>query len=120
MIWHGMATPGRLEALLAEVEGKAVGSRCSSSYSTWAGKPILYVEDLFIDETMRGSGLGAKLMARLGRVALDRGGKPELLVAEENTARRFYESLWLARHHTWLPYAINGAPLQALADRDSV
>ncbi len=121
MARDGLRPGGAFEALLAEVEGKAVGfALFFFKYSTWAGKPVLYVEDLFVDESMRGSGLGAKLMARLSRTALERGcERLELLVAEENTARRFYESLGLVRHNTWLPYTIYGPPLQALADRDT-
>ena len=121
MARDGLRPGGAFEAILAEADGGAVGfALFLFKYSTWSGTPVLYVEDIFVDETMRGTGLGAKLMARLGRIALERGcGRLELLVAEENKARQFYEALGLARFQTWMPYSIHGAPLEALAGRDS-
>ena len=43
------------------------------NYSTWMGKPGIYLEDLYVDEKARGSGLGKNLMAALAKLAQERG-----------------------------------------------
>jgi len=105
-------------ALIAErADGEAVGlALYYFSYSTWSGRPKLYVEDLFVDAGLRGSGLGRRLMAALARAALESGCvRLDLSVKTDNRARGFYESLGLARSGTWLPYTVGGADLEALA-----
>ncbi|MEQ8398213.1 GNAT family N-acetyltransferase [Thalassobaculum sp.] len=85
------------------------------TYSTWAGRPNLYVEDLYVDPDQQGGGVGKRLMAALARAALDAGcGRLELSVKTDNRARAFYERLGLTRKGTWLPYAVEGDGLQSL------
>lgn len=88
------------------------------TYSTWAGRANLYVEDLYVDPDHHGAGIGGRLMAAMARIALDQGcQRLELAVKTDNKARGFYERLGLERKGSWLPYAASGAALAALALR---
>lgn len=105
-------------AMLAERPGgAAVGlALYYFIYSTWAGRPKLYVEDLYVDADLRGTGLGRRLMAALAREAVARGCvKLDLSVKTDNAARDFYARLGLTRSGTWLPYTVAGADLETLA-----
>ncbi|SDF56188.1 MULTISPECIES: GNAT family N-acetyltransferase [Thalassobaculum] len=105
-------------AMIAErADGTAVGLAVYYFvYSTWAGRPKLYVEDLYVDGDLRGTGLGRRLMASLARVAIDHGCvKLDLSVKTDNKARDFYSRLGLTRSGTWLPYTVGGSDLESLA-----
>jgi GNAT superfamily N-acetyltransferase len=105
-------------AMLAErADGTAVGLAVYYFvYSTWAGRPKLYVEDLYVDGDLRGTGLGRRLMAALAREAIKRGCiKLDLSVKTDNKARDFYSRLGLSRSGTWLPYTVGGSDLETLA-----
>lgn len=105
-------------AMIAErSDGTAVGlALYYYVYSTWAGRPKLYVEDLYVDGDLRGTGLGRRLMAALAREALKRGCvKLDLSVKTDNKARDFYSRLGLTRSGTWLPYTVGGSDLETLA-----
>ena len=60
----------RFEVLIAEVDRKAVGfALFFPNYSTWEGKPGLYIEDIFVEESARKSGIGRKLIAAVAKIA---------------------------------------------------
>lgn len=123
LLRDGFGPVPRFHALLAERVDAATGSRTAVglalyyfTYSTWAGRPNLYVEDLYVDGAERGTGVGKRLMAALARAALDAGcARLELAVKTDNRARAFYERLGLVRKGSWLPYAAAGDALSALA-----
>jgi GNAT superfamily N-acetyltransferase len=108
------------ECLLAEVGGEAVGIAIHRpSYSTFDGRPGLYVEDLFVAERARGLGIGRLLMARLAALAQTRGcSRMSLAVLPWNPARAFYHRLGFAHVEDWLPYQLSGAALARLAAQD--
>ncbi len=110
------ATP-RAEVLIAEQAGAPVGfALFFHNYSTWEGRPGLYIEDLFVVEPARGTGAGRALMAALARLARDRGcARLDLAVLDWNPARAFYEQLGMRHMATWLPYRLDGDALDALA-----
>jgi GNAT superfamily N-acetyltransferase len=84
------------EVLLAEDEGRVVGyALFFHSYSTFLGRPSLYLEDLFVLPVLRGRGHGKALLARLAKLAIERDcGRFEWMVLDWNTpAIRFYEAL---------------------------
>ena len=115
----GLHDGAKLQALLARnAAGDAVGlALYYFTYSTWTCTPVLFVEDLYVDAGLRGSGLGKRLMAGLARIARDHGClRVSLEVKTDNQARGFYERLGLVRKGPWLPYAVNGAAFHALAD----
>jgi len=110
--------PGALfHSLLAEEEGTAIGlALYFYIYSTWEGRPALYVEDLIVADRARGAGVGTLLMRKLAGISNERGcSKLELSVSARNTARVFYEGLGLRRKGDWIPYTISGPALDRLA-----
>ncbi len=81
------------EVLLAEYEGIAVGyALFFHNFSTFKGKPGLYLEDLFVKEAYRGKGIGEGLFRQVARVARERGcARMEWAVLNWNDpAFRFY------------------------------
>jgi GNAT superfamily N-acetyltransferase len=101
------------EALIASLNGEPAGTALfHSRFSTWLGRPTLYLEDLFVCEEARGRGVGRALMARLAAIALDRGwGRIDFHVLDWNPARDFYARLGMEHLREWLRY---GAPEEAL------
>lgn len=109
------------EVLLAERGGQAMGfALFFFNWSTWTGKPTLYLEDLFVLPEHRQEGIGAALLRRCARVAVDRGcARFEWAVLDWNQpARDFYHRLGAAHKEEWLPYRIDGEALSRLAQGD--
>jgi len=108
------------EVLLAEEAGMPVGfALFFTSYSTFLGKPGLYLEDLFVDPGKRSRGIGAALMAALAKLAVERDyGRFEWSVLDWNEpALTFYRSLGAAPMTEWTVQRLTGDPLRALAAR---
>ena len=106
------------ECLLAEVGGVARGfALFFHNYSTWRGKPGLYLEDLFVEPEHRGQGIGKRLLVELAKIAVDRDcARMEWSVLDWNElAIRFYESLGAQARSDWTTYRLTGEPLAALA-----
>jgi GNAT superfamily N-acetyltransferase len=108
------------ECLVAEVDGKPAGfALFFADFSSWEGRPGIFLEDLFVRREFRGLAIGRRLLAELARLAKARGGsRLDLVVAGENAARRFYEHLGLREVEGWLLYRADGAALDALAAED--
>ena len=108
------------EVLIAELGGAPAGfALFFPSYSTFLGKPGLYLEDLFVRPEARGRGLGLALMSALARIAVARGyGRFEWAVLDWNEpALRVYGRLGARPQSEWTVQRLAGAPLSALADR---
>lgn len=105
------------EALIAEQEGTPVGfALFFPNYSTWEGRPGLYLEDLFVTEEARRTGAGRALLAALARIAHQRGwARLDLSVLDWNPARAFYESHGMAHQREWLPYRMEADAIARLA-----
>src|SRR5438045_4861535 len=74
LLRHGFGRERRFEALLAFVGEEPAGlALFFPNFSTWAGRPGVYLEDLYVREWARGSGVGRRLMARLAAIAIERG-----------------------------------------------
>jgi len=86
------------------------------NYSTFLGKPGLYLEDLFVQPSMRGRGCGLALMSALARIAVARGyGRFEWAVLDWNEpALAFYRSLGAASMDEWTVNRLSGDALHAL------
>jgi GNAT superfamily N-acetyltransferase len=108
------------ECLLAEAGGEAVGFAIHRpNYSTFEGRPGLFVEDLFVAEQARRLGVGRMLMARLAAIAHERGcSHMNLAVLHWNPAREFYVRIGFSHLEDWLPYGISGRALARLAADD--
>lgn len=107
------------ECLLAEAGGEAVGfALFFFTYSTFEGRPSLYVEDLYMAERVRGLKLGRRMMARLAEIALERDcPRLDLAVLDWNPARGFYDRLGFAHRDDWLSYRLEGEALRKLAQQ---
>jgi GNAT superfamily N-acetyltransferase len=117
---HGFGAEKRFEALLAFVDGRPAGfALFFPNFSTWLGRPGLYLEDIFVAEWARKSGVGRRLMARVAAIAVERGGgRLDFWVLHWNPARDFYRRLGVSHMEEWLPYRAEGEVLAALARQD--
>ena len=91
------------------------------SFSTFLGRPGIYLEDLFVDEEQRGKGFGKALLVYLARLAVERNcGRLEWAVLNWNEpAIRFYQSLGARPMDEWTVYRLTGETLTALANTQS-
>lgn len=117
LLRDGFGAQPKFEALIGELDGVPAGlALFFPTYSTWEGRPGMYLEDLFVAEYARGHGLGRKLMAALAALTVARGcARLELAVLHWNPAREFYHRLGMAHIEKWLPYRLSGEALHALA-----
>jgi GNAT superfamily N-acetyltransferase len=115
---HGFGRRRYFETLLCFDGPRAVGfALYFFTYSTFLGRPTLYLEDLFVVPEARGRGAGRALLGALGRIAVRRGcGRMEWTVLDWNApAIRFYESLGARLRKDWILTRLTGAPLRRLA-----
>jgi GNAT superfamily N-acetyltransferase len=106
------------EALVAEADGAPVGfALYYRTYSTFVGKPGLYLEDLFVVPEARGKGAGKALLARLAAITVERGyARLEWAVLDWNDpAIGFYKSLGAVPMDEWTVYRMSGDALAKLA-----
>lgn len=97
------------EALIADYDNKPVGfALFFHNYSTFVGKPGIYLEDLFVQPEMRGKGIGKKLFMELITIAKDRDcGRIEWSVLNWNTpAIDFYKSMGALSMDEWTVYRL--------------
>jgi len=120
LLRHGFGAVPRFETLIAFVDGKPAGfALYFPNFSTWTGKPGLYLEDIFVEEWARKLGVGRRLMARLAAIVLERDwGRFDFSVLHWNPARDFYHRLGIEHLEEWLPYRANDAALKRLAAED--
>ncbi len=87
------------------------------AYSTFAARPTLYLEDLFVMPAFRGHGAGKALFIALARIAVRKGcGRMEWAVLDWNrSAIRFYRRLGATLRKNWTLTRLTGAPLYRLA-----
>lgn len=107
------------EVVLAEEAGEVVGfALFFHNYSTFLGKPGIYLEDLFVRPEHRGGGHGKALLAHLARLAVERGcGRLEWSVLDWNEPSiAFYESLGAVAMDEWTVHRLSGDVLRALAE----
>lgn len=113
----GFGENPRFEVLIAELDGAPAGfALFFSNYSTWEGRPGLYLEDIFVEENARKHGIGRKLIAAIARIARERKCvRIDLSVLDWNPARGFYRRLGFNHMETWQPLRLSGSALDALA-----
>jgi GNAT superfamily N-acetyltransferase len=109
------------EVLLAFEKDRAVGFAVFfHNFSTWLGRPGLYLEDLFVRPEDRGKGYGRALLVRLAKIARDRGcGRMEWAVLDWNEpAIKFYRKLGANPMHEWTVFRLTPSDIAKLADSD--
>jgi GNAT superfamily N-acetyltransferase len=107
------------EVLLAKEEGETVGfALFFHNYSTFLGKPGVYLEDLFVLPEWRGLGIGRELLVALARVAVTRGcGRVEWSVLDWNRpAIGFYERMGAHVMDDWRICRLTGEALARVAE----
>jgi GNAT superfamily N-acetyltransferase len=89
------------------------------NFSTFLGKPGIYLEDLYVRSEFRRAGLGLALLVRLAGIARERGcGRMEWSVLDWNEPSiKFYESLGASPVGGWTVYRVTGEALDGLDDR---
>ncbi len=89
------------------------------NFSTFLGKPGIYLEDLFVLETHRGKGYGTKLLAALAALALERNcGRLEWAVLDWNEPSiDLYKSLGARLMNEWIVNRLSGESLVKLAGK---
>jgi len=110
------------EVLLALENAEPVGFAVFfHNFSTWLGRPGLYLEDLFVRPEKRAKGYGRALLARLAQIAKERGcGRMEWAVLDWNDpAIRFYRKLGAAPMDEWTVFRLTKDGIAKLAASDS-
>ena len=105
------------EVLLAEWQGEPAGfALFFTTFSTFRGRPGLWLEDLFVPPERRGLGIGRALLARLALEARQRGcARVEWAVLDWNEpAQGFYARLGANRLEEWRTWRLTGAALDEL------
>jgi GNAT superfamily N-acetyltransferase len=108
------------EAVIAELDGAPVGfALFFQNFSTWTGRPGIYLEDLYVTPAARGSGTGTALLRHLAGIALDRGcGRFEWAVLDWNEpAINFYRAMGAVGMDEWRVQRVAGDALVKLAGR---
>jgi GNAT superfamily N-acetyltransferase len=104
--------------LIAEHDGRSAGfALWFFNYSTWLGRPGLYLEDLFVHPEVRGLGIGKELLKRIAAIAVE-NNCPRLQweVLDWNTpAIDFYKAMGAEFLEEWLNVRVSGAALLRLA-----
>jgi GNAT superfamily N-acetyltransferase len=103
------------ESVVAEIDGQVVGfALFFTNFSTFLGKPGLYLEDLYVQPAHRGAGVGRALLAHLAGLANQRGyGRFEWSVLDWNVdAIRFYERMGATLMPEWRICRVSGEALR--------
>ena len=110
------------EVTFAYIDGVPVGfALYFYNYSTFLGRPGIYLEDLYVDEKHRGKGAGKALLLHLTRIAKERNcGRVEWAVLDWNQrAIDFYKSLGAQPMHEWTVFRFTGPEIDKLAQEAS-
>jgi GNAT superfamily N-acetyltransferase len=106
------------EAILAFVGAEPAGfALYSYTFASFLGRPGIYIEDLFVEQTLRGAGVGKALLVHLAGIGLRRGcGRLEWSVLNWNErAMEFYQDLGAAPLDEWTTFRLAGEALDRLA-----
>jgi GNAT superfamily N-acetyltransferase len=122
LLRDGFGPEPKFRVDIAEWSGEPAGFALYFwNYSTWQGKPGLYLEDLFVRPHFRGKGIGKALLVHLARVAVKNNcGRLVWQVLDWNTPSiEFYKSLGAETMKEWLTMRVTGEALVRLATEQS-
>ena len=114
----GFGADPKFKVVFAEWLGKPAGfALFFYNYSTWQGRPGLYLEDLFVKPEFRGKGIGKALLLHLAKIAIENNcGRYQWQVLDWNEpAIEFYKSLGAEIMKEWLTMRVEGEGLKKLA-----
>jgi GNAT superfamily N-acetyltransferase len=118
LLRYGWGPEPKFRCLIAEWEGRPAGfALYFFNYSTWQGRPGLYLEDVFVRPEYRGRGIGKTIFAHLAQIALrENCGRFQWQVLDWNQpAIDFYRSLGAAFMNEWLTVRLEGEAMEKLA-----
>jgi GNAT superfamily N-acetyltransferase len=110
-----------VECMVADVGDEVVAfALFFTNFSTFLGRPGLYLEDLYVRPAYRGSGLGRALLERLGALAVERGcGRFEWSVLDWNeNAIRFYQAMGATVMQDWRICRVTGDALKRFTPQE--
>jgi GNAT superfamily N-acetyltransferase len=105
--------------LIAEYNGQPAGFALSFfNYSTWVGRPGIYLEDLFVEPELRGLGIGKALLRQVAAIAVEKGClRLQWAVLDWNTPSiEFYRAMGGEFLDEWRNVRVSGETLKHLAD----
>jgi GNAT superfamily N-acetyltransferase len=117
----GFTGSPKFRVLIAEWQGEpAAFALFFYHYSTWTGRPTLFLEDLFVRPRFRGKGIGKALLLRLAKTAVEEGcARFEWQVLDWNTpSLEFYQLLGAKVMKEWLTMRVSGEELVRLASAE--
>jgi GNAT superfamily N-acetyltransferase len=117
----GFGETPAFEVLIAEIDGRFAGCCLYfPSFSTWIGRPGVYVQDFYVADEFRGKGIAERLLQRLASVTRKRGGcYIRLAVDTQNfRAQAFYARAGIKHSDTEQIHAAYDTAFHALADAD--
>jgi GNAT superfamily N-acetyltransferase len=109
------------EVLIARLNGEPAGQALFfHTYSTFLAKPGIYIEDIYVRQSLRGKGIGKALLAAVAKLAMERGcGRVEWSVLDWNQpAIDFYERVGARPNEGWTMYRMTEPAIVKLAGRD--
>ena len=116
---YGFGPDAAFDALVAEIDGAFAGMCIYfKSFSTWLGRPGVYVQDLFVEERFRGAKVGENLLRRVAAATRAQGGVYLRLSVDvgNETAQAFYERLGISRSDKEFIHAAYGADFLLLGE----
>jgi GNAT superfamily N-acetyltransferase len=116
---HLFGSPKYVDAILAELEGKAVGfALFFYNYSTFLTKPGIYLEDIFVLPEYRRQGIGKAMLSKVAQIAVDRDcGRLEWSVLDWNiSAQTFYRHMGADILEDWRICRVTAKSLTQLAN----
>lgn len=111
LVREGFGPNPRFHALIAEWDGQpAAYAVYFLAFSTWAGRPHLFIEDLFVREQFRRKGIGKALLQRMAAIAREQGcyGMRWEVLNWNTPAIEFYRSLGATLQTDWFPSLLQG------------
>jgi len=117
---HSLFEAGTAEALLAEVDGEAVGyAILCGTFSSFECLGGIWIEDIFVRPSRRRAGIGRALFERVAAIAVERGcPRVEWAALDWNElALGFYDGLGARRMDEWRMLRLEGEELERLAGR---
>lgn len=116
----GFGTAQQFEALIAEHHRMPVGlAMYQASYSIWEGTTSLQITDLFVDEAVRGTGVGFHLVQEVARIARDRGcAGLQLNMVHANPSRSSLDRIGFVHQDDLLHYRLDAPALKKLVEME--
>ena len=120
ILYDSLFVQKKAEVIIGEYEGKPVGfALFFHNFSTFLGKPGIYLEDLYIKPEMRGKGFGKIVLSFLAKLAVERNcGRLEWWCIDWNESSiKFYKEMGAKPMDEWTVYRVDDTELYNLANK---